>query len=412
MVGADSAPGDRVVSAYFRQRRYAGAKDRNAVTETFYAVMRRRAWLEWRLANVGSAGLPDGRTLLIAQLADAGVGDDEVRALFDGSPHAPSPLTLEEQAVIQMLRRPPSGTPPPSVAGNYPGWIHDMLVRRFGSGLPGEMAALNERAPLDVRVNTLKADRNEVLDRLRSTGVDAAPTPYSPIGLRIQGNPRIEADPSFKEGFIEVQDEGSQIAAALVGARPGERVIDYCAGAGGKSLALAAVMANRGEVIACDTSPTRLRGLRPRAKRAGATSIETLVLSEAEAPAPADRVLVDAPCSGTGTWRRQPAARWGLSQEIISYYSELQDTLLSKSSHLVRPGGSLVFVTCSILDEEGGDRIEAFLDSNRHFRSQDVAELWPRFLDGPPPAAGPFLKLSPSSTDTDGFFVAVLRHEA
>ena len=407
--GGDAA--DRLVAAYFRRRRYAGSKDRAAITELVYAVLRRRAWLEWRLANAG-AGVQGARLTVIAQLADGGVGDGDITALFDGSDHAPAPLTLEESAIVQLLRRPPSGSPPPSVAGNYPGWLHDALESRFGNGLATEMAALNDRAPLDLRVNSLKSSRSAVLAQLIDEGFDAQPTPFAREGIRLVGARRIDVHPLYREGVIEIQDEGSQIVAALVDAEPGERVVDYCAGAGGKALALSAAMRGQGEIIACDTGAARLRNMGPRLARAGAENIRVWSLEEGELEVMADRVLLDVPCSGTGAWRRRPEARWHLSQEKFSNYSKLQDELLVKGATVTAPNGVLVYATCSVLEVEGADRIDTFLDRTAGFEVVDVDPLWPRVLDGERPDQGRFVNLSPASSNTDGFFIAILRRSA
>jgi 16S rRNA (cytosine967-C5)-methyltransferase len=408
--GGDAA--DRIVAAYFRRRRYAGSKDRAAVIELVYTVLRHHAWLNWRLAHA-RAGLGDVRLMVIAQLVDGGVPDAEIAALFDGSDHAPEPLKLEESAVAQLLRQPPSGAPPPSVAGNYPGWLHGALERRFGPNLAAEMAALNRRAPLDVRVNSLKADRDTVLARLAADGFEAHATPFSRVGIRLTGLKRLESHPLYREGDIEIQDEGSQIVAALVGARPGERVVDYCAGAGGKTLALSAMMGDLGEIIACDTGPTRLRNLGPRLARAGVNNVRTCSLAEDEIPlGEAARVLLDVPCSGTGAWRRRPEARWRISQEKLHEYNKLQDDLLVKGSALTAPGGTLVYATCSVLQSEGADRVETFLRQTVGFELVDVDALWPSVLDGERPGQGPYVDLSPASTGTDGFFIAALRRSA
>jgi 16S rRNA (cytosine967-C5)-methyltransferase len=412
-VAANPDVTDRTVAAFFRRRRYAGAKDRAAITGLFYAIVRRRAWLEWRLINIAAGGLEGARPIVLAQLADGGVPDNELTALFDGSEHAPVPLSLEEQALVQALRRAPSGTPPPPVAGNYPGWLHGALDRRFGANLSAEMAALNGRAPLDLRVNVLRADRKSVLEQLRGEGLTAEPTEFAPWGVRLPDSPRLETHPLYRDGLIEIQDEGSQIVAALVGARPGDRVVDYCAGGGGKALALAAAMDNRGEVVACDVKAQRLSDLPARVARAGAGIVIAHVLNESGddlAGAPFDRVLLDVPCSGIGAWRRQPNERWSLNQEKLNNYNKLQDELLAKGARLLSPGGVMVYATCSVLAEEGEDRIASFLAQTTAFTTIDVAAVWSSSgLGGSPPGAGPFLNLSPHATNTDGFFAAVLR---
>lgn len=407
---------DRTVAHFFRRRRYAGAKDRAAITALFYAIVRRRAWLEWRLINVAAGQFDGARPIVLAQLADGGIPDGELSALFDGTEHAPAALTLEELSLVQALRRPPSGTPPPPVAGNYPGWLHDSLDRRFGANLSAEMAALNGRAPLDLRVNVLRTDRQTVLAHLQGEGYDAELTKYSPWGIRLPDSPRLETHVLYGDGLIEIQDEGSQIVAALLGAQPGERVVDYCAGGGGKALALAVAMGNRGRVIACDIGPQRLGDLPARIARAGTDIVITHILGGARdhdlTARPVDRVLLDVPCSGTGTWRRQPNERWSLSREKINNYNKIQGDLLVKGSALVAPGGTLLYATCSVLVEEGEDRVASFLAASPGFETIDIATVWTACgLAGAPPCPGPFLKLTPHATQTDGFFAAVLRRK-
>lgn len=405
--GDDAA--DRIVAAYFRRRRYAGSKDRAAVTELVYAVLRRRAWLGWRLSNAGAGG-QGARLMVIAQLVDGGVPENEIAALFDGSEHAPTPLSLEEAAIVQLLQRPPSGTPPPSVAGNYPGWLHGALEQRFGTNLAAEMAALNERAPLDLRVNTARSNRESILARLRADGFNAEPTPFARSGVRLVDARQIDAHPLYRDGLLEIQDEGSQIVAALVGAQAGERIIDYCAGAGGKALALAAVMGDHGEIIACDTSSARLRKMAPRLARAGVNIVHPRSMEEAGVQGKFDRVLLDVPCSGIGAWRRRPEARWHLAEEKLIEYNDLQDDLLVKGATITAKNGALVYATCSVLRSEGEDRIASFLERVPGFEVVDADQIWPELLDGVRPDQGPFVNLSPAASATDGFFVAVLRN--
>ena len=221
---------------------------------------------------------------------------------------------------------------------------------------------------------------------------------------------RIDAHPLYREGLIEIQDEGSQIVAALVGAQPGERIIDYCAGAGGKALALAATMGDHGEIIACDMSSARLRNIAPRVARAGAKIVKPRSVEDAGASGKADRVLLDVPCSGTGAWRRRPEVRWLISEEKLQEYNELQDNILVKGAELTPKNGTLVYATCSVLRAEGEDRIASFLDRAPSFEVVDADKLWPKLLEGVRPDQGPFVNLSPATSGTDGFFVAVLRN--
>lgn len=363
-------PADRLIADYFRQRRYAGSKDRRAVRELVYDAVR-----------LCGPVPPSGRAAMLARAA----GDPAIRGLFDGSAHGPGALQESEQ---------------PARTGLAPDWLVERLA---ASGVTGEhAAALLERAPLDLRVNTLKAARETI----------ALPTPASPTaaphGLRLEAPAPVEQWDAFRDGLVEVQDTGSQLACEAVGARPGETVIDLCAGAGGKTLALAAAMANQGTLLACDTDRARLARLAPRAARAGAGVIASRLINPGQElammsdfAAKADAVLVDAPCSGTGTWRRNPEARWRLTPDQLGAYAAIQDRLMAIGAELVPPGGRLIFVTCSLLDPEGADRVAAFLAGHPRWSAEplDLPLGEPR---------GHGWRLAPHRDGTDGFFIARL----
>lgn len=365
---AKGAPADRLIADYFRQRRYAGSKDRRAVRELVYRAIR------------ACGPVPEsGRAAMIA----LGGEDEAILQWFDGSPHAPAPIASGE-----------GGARP----GLAPGWLVDALA---ASGIAGEEAtALLDRAPLDLRVNTLKAGRESI--ELPDPGEPLA----APNALRFPSGTSVDQWPAYREGRIEIQDHGSQLACLAVDAKPGETVIDLCAGAGGKTLALAAAMENRGTLIASDTDRGRLSKLAPRAERAGAGMIEPLLLDpgrELEAlgrfEGGADAVLVDAPCSGTGTWRRNPEARWRLDQAQLGRFAQTQDRLLDIAARLVRPGGRVIYVTCSLLDAEGADRIERFLTEHPEWRVDPATLPLGR-------ARGNGIRLTPFQDGTDGFFIA------
>lgn len=362
------APADRLVADYFRQRRYAGSKDRRAVRELVYRAIR------------ACGPVPESGRAAMLRLAQ----DDALLApLFDGSQHGPAPIAEGETVAEDGLA---------------PEWLETALA---GSDIAGEeAAALLGRAPLDLRVNTLKAARDAI----------ALPEPGAPLAapnaLRFPSGTSVDQWPAYREGLVEIQDHGSQLACMAVGAQPGETVIDLCAGAGGKTLALAAAMDDRGTLIASDTDRARLSNLAPRAARAGASVIETLLLDpgrELEVlgrfAGKADAVLVDAPCSGTGTWRRNPEARWRLDPAQLARFAEVQDRLLDLAARLVRPGGRLVYVTCSLLDAEGADRLARFLADQPAWRADPPALPLGR-------ARGNGLRLTPFHDDTDGFFIA------
>jgi 16S rRNA (cytosine967-C5)-methyltransferase len=367
---SQGAPADRITADWFRTRRFAGSGDRRAVRELVYGAIR------------ASGEVPaSGRAAMLRLAAD----DAQLAALFDGSNHAPAPIAADEA---------------PATGGIAPRWLEVALDR---SGIAGdEAAALLGRAPLDIRVNTLKATR-EALE-LPIAGEET----IAPNGLRFPSGTQVEAWPAYAEGQIEVQDSGSQLACLALAARPGEAVVDLCAGAGGKTLALAAMMDNRGAVLACDTDRGRLARLDPRAARAGVAIIETLLLDPGRENAAlarwqsgADAVLVDAPCSGTGTWRRNPEGRWRLNEKELARLVALQARLLDIAAALVRPGGRLVYVVCSLLDGEGAGQIDAFLARHPEWHAVPV-----ELPAGMARCAG--MRLTPYRDGTDGFFFARL----
>lgn len=384
-------PTDRFLRDWFRSRRFAGSKDRRAIAERVFAVQRYRASLAHRM------GSDTPRALVIAALAQGG---EDLPALFTGGGYGPASLTDAEQATL-------AATPPPAPAwatGEYPHWLEEELTRAFGNALAEEMAAFIPRAPTDLRVNTLKATREEVRDELRSDGIEAAPTPYAPHGLRITGEAgKLSDSDLFRTGGFEMQDEAAQIAADLADARPGMRVLDLAAGAGGKSLAFAAAMQNQGEIIACDVRAEALAELERRTTRAYAVIIKTIHLERAQPQGPFDMVFVDAPCSGTGTWRRQPELRWRLTPARLAELIALQDRLLDQAAGLVAPGGRLFYATCSVLPSENQDRVIAFRAQHPGFAALDLSAGRPAI----PSLSGDF-RASPARTGTDGFYCAGL----
>jgi len=362
------APADRIVSEWFRPRRFAGSGDRRAVRELVYRAIR----------SCGEVPA-SGRAAMLRLAED----DPALAPLFDGSAHAPAPIGPGDAA---------------AAGGIAPRWLEAALA---DSGIDHEeAAALLDRAPLDIRVNTLKADRDGVV-----LPVAGEPT-VAPQGLRLPFGTPVEQWAEFAGGLVEVQDSGSQLACLSVAAQPGETVIDLCAGAGGKTLALAAAMDNRGSLLACDTDRSRLSRLPPRAARAGAAIIATRLLDPgreagalADMTGKADAVLVDAPCSGTGTWRRNPEARWRLTPAEIERYATLQARLMDLAAMLVRPGGRLAYVTCSLLDAEGAGQADGFLARHPQWRADP-----PVLPAGRPRGKG--MRLTPFHDGTDGFFIA------
>ncbi|WP_433910568.1 RsmB/NOP family class I SAM-dependent RNA methyltransferase [Sphingomonas yabuuchiae] len=367
------AAADTLIARYFATRRYAGSKDRRAVRELVYAAIR-------HAGPVPSSG----RAAMLA-VADQ---DPAIAATFDGSAHGPAPIATDE---------------PRAEAGVAPAWLAEALT---ASGLDtAQQSALVERAPLDVRINSLATTRAAVLEQWPN----ADPAPHAPLGIRLPNGTPVEQSELYRAGLVEVQDEGSQLVGDALAAKPGEWLVDLCAGAGGKTLQLAAAMENQGALLACDIDRARLQRLAPRAERAGATIIESRLLNPGQETemlsdwaAKADGVLIDAPCSGTGTWRRNPEARWRLTPERLTRLTAMQVQVLEIGARLVKPGGRLVYIVCSLLDAEGAEQVAAFL--SRH-------SGWSVEPSGPAIATphGSGRRLDPATHGTDGFFVACLR---
>lgn len=390
--------------------------DRGAISDLLYALLRHHARLGWWLAKHGRPDVPRNR--LLAWLAiDGRMTPDQARNLFTGGKFAPAALQDHERTLLVKLQgsRIDHATMPDEVRFECPSWAAEPLRRRFPDTFQTEMAALLTTAPLDLRVNPLKATREAVLKALRGLGLGAEASAMAPYGIRIQERPSLARLPMLKSGEVEIQDEGSQLVAMMVDARPGERVVDFCAGAGGKTLAIAAQMENKGHVIACDVLAGRLSRAAERFRRAGLHNIETRPLtSETDRwvkrhKGMYDRVLVDAPCSGTGTWRRNPDARWRVLGPGLENLLPLQASILASAARLVKPGGRLVYATCSVLAEENEQQVAAFLAAHPDFHVVPLREAAPQLTGSAHPD---YLALTPARNDTDGFFAAVLQREA
>ncbi|MCW2316783.1 16S rRNA (cytosine967-C5)-methyltransferase [Rhodoblastus acidophilus] len=393
--------------------RFAGSKDRAAIASLVYDALRRRAGARYLMQSEAP------RAEMIGALALArDMTADEVESHFSGVGHAPAPLTDEERA---HLRAKNLADAPDWVLGDYPEWLAPHFARAFGDEAVAEGRALAARAPLDLRVNALKATRPEMLAELAHLGVQTCR--FAPFGLRIaQGaagrGAALDAEPAYARGMVEIQDEGSQVAAALCRAAPGEKVLDLCAGGGGKTLALAAAMDNQGELFATDSDGRRLTPIFPRLERAGVKNVTVRAPRGkadpvADLEGACDLVVIDAPCTGVGTWRRNPDAKWRTRPGALEQRQAGQDEVLRRGARHVRPGGRLVYVTCSLLREENEDRLAAFLGENADFSCENAAETLSRAglegLDGAASPHGPGLRLTPARHDVDGFFVALLQ---
>jgi 16S rRNA (cytosine967-C5)-methyltransferase len=409
-------PADAVVSAWFRARRYIGDHDRGYIFDLLYTLLRHHARLGWWLARHGRQDLPRNR--LLAWLALGGNKTrDQVHSLFNGGQFAPALLTDQERGLLVKLQGCAIDHPamPDEVRGECPSWAAASLRRRFGESFAHEMAALLTAAPLDLRVNPLKATREVALRALQGLGLQAEACRMAPYGIRVKERPPLDRLPMLANGEAEIQDEGSQLVAMLVEARPGDRVVDFCAGAGGKTLAIAAQMANRGHVVACDVLANRLKRGAERFRRAGLHNIEIRSLaSERDRwvkrhKGTFDRVLVDAPCSGTGTWRRNPDARWRALGPGLDNLVPLQAEILASAARLVKPGGRLVYATCSMVPQENEEQVATFLARHPAFHVVALRETAPQLTDSHHPD---YLSLTPARHGTDGFFAAVMERAA
>jgi len=411
-------PADAVAADYFRHRRYIGAKDRVRIAGHVYTVLRHRPALDWWISKHPVDIGPRSRVLAALVLTE-GWRPDTVAGCCDGDRFRLAPLTPDEDTLVHSLATRTLHHPgmPRAVANDLPEWLGPYLERVFGKALEREVEALNAAAPIDLRVNLIRADRAAARRALAAAGIAAEPTPWSPIGLRLAERMPLGGLAAFEGGLVEVQDEGSQIAALLADARAGMRVVDFCAGAGGKTLALAAQMNNRGRLFACDVSSRRLGHASRRLRRAGVNNVERRVLTSERDKwvkrhaRSFDRVLVDAPCLGTGTWRRNPGDKWRVTPEGLADLIVRQQEILRNAARLVRPGGRLVYATCSFLREENEVQAEAFLAAAPDFSVMPAAHVWHEAIGGTPPDGERYLRLTPARHGTDGFFVAIFERQ-
>jgi 16S rRNA (cytosine967-C5)-methyltransferase len=417
-IDTQRVPAAKALKEWGTAHRYAGSGDRAGISGLVWDVLRRRASSAWIMDN----DTPRARVLGMLK-AERKMDVDAIAALCDGGRFSPQPLSDAEHAALASRS---VADAPAHIAGDYPEWLDGYLANVFGDDRVAEATAMASRAPLDLRVNTLKAKREKVLGSTRHLG--AVETPWSPIGLRIDlgadaRNPGIHAEEDFIKGAIEVQDEGSQLAALLSGAKPGEQVIDLCAGAGGKTLALAAMMQGKGRLIATDHDKRQLAPIYERLSRAGVHNCDIRTpkgpddtLSDIHASA--DLVVIDAPCTGTGTWRRNPDAKWRMRPGALEVRIKDQIEVLERAVPLVKPGGRIAYITCSVLPQENNEQIRAFAGRHPDFSVVPVEQVTSVLWDKAEAfAAATYqspegLLMTPRRTGTDGFFVSVLRRSA
>jgi 16S rRNA (cytosine967-C5)-methyltransferase len=413
-IESERRPAADALKSWGMAHRFAGSGDRAAIASLVYDALRRRSSSAWIM------GAETPRAILLGMLKrERGLDTDAISKLADGSRYAPAALSEEERHELDATNL--AGAPP-RVAGDYPEWLEPHFMRAFGDTRAEEGAALAARAPLDLRVNTLKAERDKAADMLSE--LNPEPTRWSPWGLRIHlaadaKSPAIHAEPAFLKGMIEVQDEGSQLAALFSGAKPGEQVIDLCAGAGGKTLALATMMQNKGQLYATDDNKRRLAPIHARLKRSGVRNVQVRspksVGSELDDLAGRiDLVLIDAPCTGTGAWRRNPDAKWRMRPGALEQRVKEQAEVLDRAVPLLKAGGRIVYVTCSVLEEENAAQVRGFLGRHEEFSVHPPVEvtqaLGERALMFAKAArlSKEGITMTPRTTDTDGFFVAML----
>jgi 16S rRNA (cytosine967-C5)-methyltransferase len=414
-IESERRPAADALKSWGLAHRFAGSGDRAAIAGLVYDALRRRA----SSAHIMGADTP--RAILLGMLKrERGLDSAAIAKLADGAKYAPESLSEGER---QCLDAADMNGAPPWVAGDYPEWLEPHFSRAFGDARAEEGAALASRAPLDLRVNTLKAEPEHAASML--SDLKPEPARWSPWGLRVRlsaeaKSPAIHAEPAFLKGMIEVQDEGSQLAALLSGAKPGEQVLDLCAGAGGKTLALAAMMQNKGQIFATDDDKRRLAPIHDRLKRSGARNVQVRTPKSVggeldDLVAHLDLVLIDAPCTGTGAWRRNPDAKWRMRPGALEQRQKEQIEILDRAVSLLKARGRIAYVTCSVLEEENGAQVRAFLARHPEFSivppAETVKSLGERALMFTKAArlSDEGLLMTPRTTETDGFFVAVVQ---
>ncbi len=406
-IGPAKIPMDAIVGDYMRQRRYIGAKDRADIADRAYRVMRAWGRLTWWMGRVEAE--PTARNLLILNTILAeGASENKMKDFFDGSKFAPEELSTDEIALYERLKGKSLDDPdmPESVRVECPEEYEEALRGYFGDDFAGELTAMQHSATLDMRANVFVAPRDKVKASLEKDGVVTDETPYSPWGLRARDKAYLSKTKAFAKGLVEIQDEGSQMIAHVCNAQPGNQVLDFCAGGGGKTLALAAAMNRKGRIVAMDNDERRLQKGKERFRKAQiADIVEVRPMSDERhrkwlrrQKETFDIVLLDVPCSGTGTWRRNPDKRWKIYGPGLDELLKTQSDILEKASGCVKPGGKLVYATCSLLPSENENQVEAFLVRHPEFSVKPVdAKL-----------GAPYMRLTPLRHNTDGFFAAVL----
>ena len=384
-VFSDKQPADNILNSYFRERRYIGSKDRRFISENVWDIIRHRRRLEF-----------EAQSTSIRKLMIVWAKNKSLETVFGGGQYGMSILSEEETDWLDNL---PENPYLQDVEAECPQWLFDK-IKDFEL-----LKSLNRPATADFRVNA--GSRETIIKKMKEEGFDVVSTPFSPIGVRAEERINLNNCITFQDGLIEPQDEASQIAAILADVKPEHKVIDYCCGAGGKSLTLSYLMQNKGQIEAHDIDERRLEAILPRMKRLQANNIKTVKTTEVGQDY--DRFIIDAPCSGSGTWRRSPDAKFRLNEKKLLEIVDIQSSLLDLAAEKVKQGGRIVYITCSILEEENTQQITKFLNRNNDFSLVDMQTIWDKKIESPYPFADKnCLKFNPLTTGTDGFFIAVM----
>jgi 16S rRNA (cytosine967-C5)-methyltransferase len=407
-------PADIIINRYFKERRFIGSKDRGAIAALVYLIIRNYATLTWHTQQHDIDG---ARALVIAALLLIEKKSfPDLQKLFNGEKFSPALLNASESAFAKAL----AGKDllhekmPDHVRYNYPLWLEKEIQSSLGEEWRKELVTLAKEAPVDLRVNTLLTTRDTLLAALQKEGFAVEATTLSPLGIRMQTRAPVFTSECFKKGWFEMQDEGSQLVSLMLNAKPGQKIIDFCAGAGGKTLAIAAQMKNKGRIFAWDTSEKRLAQMKERLKRAKVDNVQMHLLESERDPFikrhkdSADAVIVDAPCSGSGTWRRNPDLKWRFHEKDLQEIMQIQKNILDSAARTVKPSGYLLYVTCSMFKCENETQVATFLSQQQNFRVVTTGDLCSNFNDRKKTQGGA-LRLTPLQDGTDGFFASLMQ---
>ncbi len=407
-------PCDKYLEGYFKANRYAGSKDKRAIRAIIYDIFRNLHKYEYMVQSKAP------RDLVFGYLMEQGADETKIAELFSGEKYAPCQLSDDEIKSLANVKD--LNLAPLSVMLNLSQWQFDKFNNMFGAKTESELEALNQTASLDVRVNIAKTSVADAQKALSKQGIESELLTLSDVGLRLEQTTQLSQSPSYRYGAVEIQDEAAQVASLLAGAKPKMAIVDYCAGGGGKTLAMAAMMENKGQIYALDIDQARLKAIKPRLIRASYHNVQTHKLGGEktnqlvyELQNNIDITFVDAPCSGTGTWRRAPDARFNLNEDSLNQLINRQAQILESASKLVKQGGRLIYATCSLFTDENESQIEKFLANNNEFTLLDYADEWQKLIKTDTPKSASTLEhallLTPNQHQTDGFFVAVMQRK-